>query len=157
MLTYVLAKQKTAKFIKLNIVYFIFFFGLYLVIDSLNMSYAEMGSQFGTYLVITNIGLNIVMALLSMAMMGLTTAQFDFSGKESKGSNVPFVSMVFGILTYGCTPCVIAFFAAIGVTFSVAVLPLAGLPYKLISLALLIIGLFWVMHSIQKTTCTIKK
>jgi hypothetical protein len=114
-----------------------------------------MGQTFGWYLPVVNIGLNVIMALLSMAMMGLTSAQFDVSGKESKGSNLTFASVFFGILTYGCTPCVISFFASLGLAFSVIALPLAGLPYKFISLLLLIIGLIWVVHSIQKTTCKV--
>jgi hypothetical protein len=153
MLTYVLQKQKTLKFMGLNAFYFLFFLGMYTLIDSFNLSYREMALQYGSLLPIVNIALNIVMALLSMAMMGLTSAQFDFSGRESKGSNMTFISVIFGIFTYGCTPCVISFLAAIGISFSVAVLPFAGLPYKLLSLAFVIIGLIWVIWSIQKTVC----
>jgi len=153
MLTYVLQKQKTLKFIGLNAFYFLFFLGMYTLIDSFNLSYREMALQYGSFLPIVNIALNIVMALLSMAMMGLTSAQFDFSGRESKGSNMTFISVIFGIFTYGCTPCVISFLAAIGISFSVAVLPFAGLPYKLLSLGFVIIGLIWVIWSIQKTVC----
>jgi hypothetical protein len=155
MLTLVLQRQKEKKFILLNIAYFMFFLGLYTVIDSFNMSYQAMNDQFGIELVVINITINVIMALLSMMMMGLTSAQFQFAGKESKGSNMSFLSIFFGILTYGCTPCVISFFAAVGISFSVAVLPFAGLPYKFISLLLLIIGLIWVVKSIQKTTCTL--
>jgi hypothetical protein len=155
MLTLVLQRQKEKKFILLNIAYFIFFLGLYTVIDSFNMSYQAMHDQFGVGLVVINIMINVIMALLSMMMMGLTSAQFQFAGKESKGSNMSFLSIFFGILTYGCTPCVISFFAAVGISFSVAVLPFAGLPYKFISLLLLLVGLIWVIKSIQKTTCTL--
>jgi hypothetical protein len=128
---------------------------IYTLVDSFNMSYEAMNLEFGFGLVITNIALNIIMALLSMVMLGLTSAQFDLSGKESNGSNLSIASVFFGILTYGCTPCVIAFFAAIGISFSVIALPFAGLPYKFISLAILLIGLIWVIRSIQKTTCPI--
>jgi hypothetical protein len=128
---------------------------IYTLVDSFNMSYEAMNLEFGLGLVITNITLNIIMALLSMFMLGLTSAQFDLSGKESNGSNLSIASVFFGILTYGCTPCVIAFFAAIGISFSVIALPFAGLPYKFISLAILLIGLLWVIRSIQKTTCKI--
>lgn len=155
MLTYVLKRQTTPKFIGLNLFYFIFFMGLYTLIDSFNLSYQDMALQYGSFLPVLNIGINLVMALLSTAMMGLTSAQFDFSGKESKGSNLGFFSVLFGMLTYGCTPCVISFFAAVGISFSVAVLPLAGLPYKLMSLLLIVIGLIWVTISIQKTVCKV--
>jgi hypothetical protein len=155
MLTYVIQKQIKPKFLLMNVFYFAFFMFIYTLVDSLNMSYEAMNLEFGFGLVITNIALNIIMALLSMVMLGLTSAQFDLSGKESNGSNLSIASVFFGILTYGCTPCVIAFFAAIGISFSVIALPFAGLPYKFISLAILLIGLIWVIRSIQKTTCPI--
>lgn len=153
MLNFVLRKQLSQKMLLLNFFYFVFFLGMYTVIDSFNMSYQEMATQYGNFLPILNVGLNIIMAIFSMAMMGLTSAQFDFSGRESQGSNMSFISVIFGILTYGCTPCVISFFSAIGIAFSVAVLPLAGLPYKLISLVLVILGFIWVVWSIQRTSC----
>jgi hypothetical protein len=155
MLTYVIQKQFKPNFILMNVLYFAFFMFIYTLVDSFNMSYEAMNLEFGLGLVITNITLNIIMALLSMFMLGLTSAQFDLSGKESNGSNLSIASVFFGILTYGCTPCVIAFFAAIGISFSVIALPFAGLPYKFISLAILLIGLLWVIRSIQKTTCKI--
>lgn len=155
MLTYVIQKQFKLNFILMNVLYFAFFMFIYTLVDSFNMSYEAMNLEFGFGLVITNIALNIIMALLSMVMLGLTSAQFDLSGKESNGSNLSIASVFFGILTYGCTPCVIAFFAAIGISFSVIALPFAGLPYKFISLAILLIGLIWVIRSIQKTTCPI--
>lgn len=155
MLKLVYQKQFTPKMLGLNFFYFVFFLGMYILIDSFNMSYEAMATTYGFYLPILNIVLNVIMAFVSMAMMGLTSAQFDFSGRESQGSNLTFISVVFGILTYGCTPCVVSFFSAIGIAFSVAVLPLAGLPYKLISLLLVILGLIWVLWSIQRTTCKI--
>jgi hypothetical protein len=153
MLTYVWEKQKTKKFLALNAGYFIFFMAMYTLVDSFNMTYATMTLTYGVWLTVINIVLNLIMATLSMLMMSLTTAQFDFTGKESKGSNVPFLSVLFGILTYGCTACVIGFFAAVGITFSVMILPFAGLPYKLISLVVVILGFLWVLNSIRRASC----
>ena len=155
MLENVLRLQTTKKSLGMNAFYFVFFLSIYTLVDSFNMSYASMAETYGLFLPIVNIVLNIVMALLSMTMMGLTTAQFQLTGKESKGSNLSFASVFFGILTYGCTPCVISFFATLGITFSVISLPFAGLPYKFISLALLIIGVFWVVRSIKTSTCRV--
>ena len=76
-------------------------------------------------------------------------------GKEVKGSNVSIFAVLFGMLTYGCTPCVISFFAAIGISFTVITLPWAGLPYKLISLLILIFGL-WFSNKQQKKFCEVK-
>ena len=155
MLKTVLAKLKTKKYMLAMAGYFLFFLALYIVLDFLNMSYKEMSAEYGIYLVLINLLLNSVMAALSAFLISATTAQFDFSKKQSKGANMSFVSIIFGIFTYGCTPCVVSFLAAIGISFSVAVLPLAGLPYKFISLALLILGLVWVLVAINKTVCKV--
>lgn len=155
MLNYVIEKQKTPKFIATILLFFILFLGLYSIIDSLNLSYEEMAVEFGLYLPILNIVINIIMAGISALMISFTSAQFDLSGKESQGSNLSFLSILFGILTYGCTPCVISFFAAVGISFSVVALPLAGLPYKLVSLLLVILGFLWVLYSIKHSVCKV--
>jgi hypothetical protein len=51
---------------------------------------------------------------------------------------------------------VIAFFAAIGISFSVIALPLAGFPYKIISLILIIVGLLIVLKQIKSGSCKLK-
>lgn len=156
MLTLVLQKQKQKKFILMNLLFFAFFMFIYTLIDSFNMSYAAMALMYSPWLVVANIVINIVMAALATMMMTFSSAQFDFIGKESKASNLSFVSVLFGILTYGCTPCVISFFAALGISFGVIALPLAGFPYKFISLAILLIGFLWIVYRLKKTSCTIK-
>lgn len=135
--------------------YFVIFLALYIVLDYLNMSYKEMNDVYGSGLVVGNIILNALMAAISAFLIGATSAQFNFTKKQSKGANMSFVSIIFGIFTYGCTPCVISFLAALGISFSVAVLPLAGLPYKFISLALLLVGVVWIMLSIKRSTCPV--
>jgi hypothetical protein len=156
MLSLVIKKQKTKPYPFILLVTFLFFMGIYTLIDSFNLSYDAMAVQYGSFLVIFNIILNVLMSLTSAFMFSLSSALFKLTGKEGKGSHMSFVSVVFGILTYGCTPCVIAFFATIGISFSVAILPLAGLPYKLISVLILSLGMVWFLRSIQKITCPIK-
>lgn len=124
---------------------------MYTLLDSFNLSYREMTQEFGLFLAITNIALNLLMAFLSSLMMSASTAQF----KEPKGANMSFLSILFGIFTYGCTTCVITFLATLGITFSVAVLPLAGLPYKLVSLLIIVIGYLWTQREIRNTVCDI--
>lgn len=146
---------KTKKLIIQGLLFFLTFFLIYFVVDRLNMPYPEMVETYGLYLVIINIILNIVMSFLSALLMSFSTAMVKLKGSEGKASNFGFFSVVFGILTYGCTSCVIAFFASIGIAFSVIALPLAGLPYKFISLILILIGLFWIRKEIDKP-CKVK-
>lgn len=148
---------RTQKSILQGILFFIIFMTIYTLIDRNNISYTEMSQTYGSYLVYTNISINIVMALLSSLMLVLSTANAQLKGKEPLGSNLSFVSVFFGILTYGCTPCVIAFFGSIGIAFSVTVLPLSGLPYKFISLFLIVIGIIWTYYEIKHGKCMVKK
>jgi len=147
---------KTKKYVMQGIAFSILFMFMYTLIDSFNMPYALMKDTYGTYLVVLNISINLIMALLSAILMNLSSAMVILKGQDSKGANMSFVSILFGILTYGCTPCVIAFFANIGITFSVFVLPLAGLPYKLVSLLLIGIGLWLTKREIDKGVCKVK-
>lgn len=150
MLKQALSMQLTKKYLIQGLIFFAMFLLIYFIVDSLNMSYAEMSETYGIFLVITNIALNIIMSLLSALLMNFSTAMVEIKGKEGKSSNFGFLSVLFGVLTYGCTSCVIAFFASIGIAFSVIALPLAGLPYKLISLILILIGLYWMSKEIEK-------
>ena len=147
--------QKTKKYVIQGMLFFLVFTFIYFIVDYLNMSYQEMRIQYGLGLVILNIMINIVMSFLSACLMNLSTAMVSLKGREGKAQSFGFFSVLFGILTYGCTSCVIAFFASMGIVFSVAVLPLAGLPYKLISLVLIVIGLVWIRYELNHSTCKV--
>lgn len=153
----IFAMQRQKKFIIRGIVIFIMFIILYFMLDRLNMDYSKMIDDYGLYLVIINILLNIIMAALSAFMWNISSGLVELTGREGKGSFVSGFAYIFGLLTYGCTPCVIAMFSTIGLTFSIAVLPLAGLPYKFVALGLLIIGLFWLIYETNHVKCKIKK
>ncbi|MBU1143889.1 MAG: hypothetical protein KKH92_09660 [Firmicutes bacterium] len=148
--------QKTKKYIIQGALFFSFFIIIYSLLDSLNMSYSNMILEYGVYLVVINIILNIIMSFLSALLMNMSTAMVELKGKEGKGSTFGFFSVLFGVFTYGCTSCVIAFLASIGIAFSVIALPLAGLPYKLLSLVLIMIGLIWITKEIQHGKCKVK-
>ncbi len=147
--------QTTLKYIIQGIFFLLTFLFIYFIVDYLNMSYEDMALTYGVYLVVINIIVNIIMAILSTLLMNLSTAMVEIKGKESVASNLGFVSVLFGTLTYGCTGCVIAFFAAVGITFSVIALPLAGFPYKIISLVLILVGLFIVLRQIHSGVCKV--
>lgn len=149
--------QKQKKYILSGFLFFAVFITIYYLLDYLNGGYQEMISDYGLILVIVNIVLNVTMAIISSTMMNFSSAFLSLSGKEGKGTFFWNIAVFFGMLTYGCTSCVISFFATIGITLSVAVLPLAGLPYKLISFLILIIGFVWLVFEIKKGKCKIKK
>ncbi|MDY0138988.1 MAG: hypothetical protein RBR50_04755 [Candidatus Izemoplasmatales bacterium] len=151
----ILSMQKERKYIIQGVIVFLLFITLYTVLDYLNIGYGVMIEEYGILLVIGNIFLNILMAFISAFMWNISTALVKLTGKEGKGSFMSGLAVIFGMLTYGCTPCVIAFFSTIGITFAIAALPLAGLPYKLLALVLLIIGFFWLKYETNHVKCKI--
>ncbi len=156
MFSTILSMQKEKKYIIQGAIVFVVFLGLYTLLDQLNVGYSGMILEYGLFLVIGNVLLNIIMAFISAFMWNISTALVKLTGKEGKGSFVSSLAVVFGMLTYGCTSCVIAFFSTIGITFAVAALPLAGLPYKLFALLLIIIGFFWLKYESNHIKCKVK-
>lgn len=142
---------KEKKYLVQAIIYLILFIAMFFVIDNLNTSYKEMINDYGLYLVILNAFLNIVMAVLSSLLM----ISSELIVKGFKSSGMGFLAIIFAMFTYGCAPCLIAFFANFGIIISVIALPLAGLPYKLISLALIVLGLFISIYQMNRG-CKVK-
>ncbi|MBN2876848.1 MAG: hypothetical protein JXL85_04260 [Bacilli bacterium] len=156
MFTTIMQMQKEKKFLIRGLIITALFLILYFMLDRLNMTYSEMITEYGIYLVIVNIFFNILMAFMSAFLWNISSGLLKLTGKEGKGSFATGFAYIFGLLTYGCTPCVVAFFTTIGLTFSVAVLPLAGLPYKFISFGLLILGFFWLRYEANHVKCKVK-
>lgn len=140
---------------KLLLIGFAVFSFVYFTLDHLNLSYSKMADQFGIWLVLLNILLNLVMAGISAFMLVLSDHVLKEKNIKTRGDNMGILSIIVGILTYGCTPCVISFLAVFGISFSVMALPFAGLPYKLLSLALLILGVFILKKELERKSCKI--
>lgn len=92
-------KLRTKRIIFLIIGSFILFIMMYTLLDHFNGGY---------YLMV-----NIIKSFISSLMISISTIYFKQSGKEGKGTSFTELSFIFGILTYGCRLCVIAFFASI--------------------------------------------
>lgn len=115
-----------------------------------------MIKEFGLWLVLVNVILNLIMSALSSYMVVLSDKVLNEKGIKTKGDSMSIISILFGILTYGCTPCVISFLAVFGISFSVIALPFAGLPYKFISLALILLGIWILNRELKRNNCSVK-
>lgn len=140
-----------------NLLMLAMYLGVFFLLDHLNMSYQQMMIDYSIWLVIANILLNILMSLLSTYLFILGSKNIKRAKAGMLGRNMSEIAVLFGILTYGCTPCVISFFATFSIPFVAVALPLAGLPYKLISLLLILLGIWLVKKESKKTSCTIDK
>lgn len=151
----VLKMQKETKYIIMFITYLIIFSVIYFLLDYLSGGYKPMIEDYGYYLVVINITLNIVMSAISSLMFNLSTAQVKLTRRGEATGYMSFISVILGFFTYGCTSCVISLLSVIGISFAVFALPLHNLPYKLIGLALLIITLIVQAILIEKARCKI--
>jgi hypothetical protein len=134
------------------------FFGLYVFLDfEGNTNYTTMINNFGLAVTFTHIFINLLIAFLSSVMVTFSTINYKLTKKEPVGSNaLPFITFLFGVLTFGCTSCVVAFLAAVGIAFTPVILPNGNLIWKFAALAIVILGFIWIMYSIKNTKCKVK-
>lgn len=146
------------KFIILQIALFVFFLGLYIFLDfEGNLSYTNMINQFGLGVTLLHIFMNVIIAILSMIMVSYSIINYSFTKKDVAGSNaVPLLSFIFGLLTFGCTSCVVAFLASVGIAFTPVLLPNGNLLFKFIATVFVALGFAWILYRLHNTTCEIK-
>ena len=159
MLLAVKNEARKVNYIILLIGLFVFFFGLYVFLDfEGNTNYIVMTENFGLIVVLIHVFINFLIASLSAVMVTYSIINFNLTKIEPKGSNaIPFLTFIFGLLTFGCTGCVVAFFSAVGIAFSPILLPQGNLIWKLIALIFVVAGFIWIMYSIEHTTCKPKE
>lgn len=158
MLKMVLKEHKKNKYIVINLIFFLFFLLIYYLLDnSGGNSYLVMTDNEGLLVTILHIIINLLMSLLSSILITWSIIGQKLNGVEPNGTSVTGISVILGVLTYGCTPCVIAFFAAIGIGFTPIILPFANLPWKIVSLLIISIGFYFITKSINNPKCKVNK
>lgn len=158
MLSMVYQESKKTSNIIMLIALTIFFFGLYIFLDfEGNGNYQNMIEQFGVFITIIHIIANLIIGVMSGIMITFSIINYRFTKKEPKGNTaIPFISFIFGLLTFGCTSCVVAFLSAIGIAFTPILLPNGNLIWKMVALLFVSIGFIWILYSIQNTKCKVK-
>lgn len=149
--------RKTKNWILLPIL-FLFFLGLYIFLDfEGNTNYQLMTDKFGVGIVSIHIIINIIIAVLSSIMVTFAIINQRITKVDPKGSNaVPFLTFIFGLLTFGCTGCVVAFFTSVGIAFTPIILPAGNMLWKVLALLFVIAGFIYVMYTIEHTKCKVK-
>ena len=137
---------------------FLIIFGLYTFFDILAFgSYQSMVNELGTSITTVHLIINALLSLMTSFMVSMTQIKLRLTKSEPLGSTgIPTFSFVFGLLTFGCTPCVVGFLAAVGIAFTPIMLPNGNLLWKLILVLLITVGLIYILYSIEKSTCKIK-
>ena len=159
MLQLAFKKQLEKKLLIQNIIVFVLMMVIYTMLDWLGYRDATQNNiTTPTGIIVANVIINIFLSSLTTLTIGLSTANVQIMGREVRGSGFfPTLAIILGFITFGCTSCVITFFASIGITFLASASALAGngIWFKLGALGLLIIGLVFVSIMISKTTCKI--
>lgn len=159
MLTMVFEKQKEKKNLILFASIFIFIYGLYFFLDWLaHGSFSALFEAMSPGLFTLHQVFNIVMAFMATLMISLSQIKLTLTSTEPLGATgIPFFSFIFGLLTFGCAPCVVAFLSAVGIAFTPIVFPMGNLLWKVILLTLMILGFIYILKSINKGVCKPKK
>lgn len=159
MLAIIKQEAKATKYILYMVGLFIVFLGLYVFLDfEGNTNYSLMIQEFGTVIVSIHILINVVIAVLTARMVLFSIINYNVNNSEPAGSNaIPFVTWMFGLLTFGCTGCVVAFFSAVGIAFTPIILPAGNMLWKVLALVFVIAGYIWIMYSINHSKCKVKK
>lgn len=143
---------KETKYLVIFIISFIIYMYLYTLVDFLgDKSYDNLS----TLLMSVHILLNIFMSLIAAHSTSLVYYQYKITNKESNASFFAPLSLIVGMLTYGCSGCTIALLSSIGISYTVRSLPFADLPYKILALAIVAIGYLVVRKNYIKG-CKIK-
>lgn len=114
-----------------------------------------MIDEFGVWLVVLNVIANLLMSAISTLMFNFSTALQSLSKRGESTGMMSFVSIIFGFFTFGCTSCMVAFLAAVGINFAVMPLAMLNFPYKLMGLGLLVIVFVIQLYIIKNSKCKI--
>ena len=135
------------------------FIALYLLLDILaNGSLSKMFSSLGTLASMGHLVLDLIMAIISALIFDLTDPiGLKKSTKLTTSTQIiPTVVGFFGLLTFGCAPCVIGFFATIGLSLSIPTFANGNIILKVVALIVLIIGYYVTKYIVYTSTCARK-
>ncbi len=152
----ILSLHNTTKYKLINFALFAVFLLIYTVLDiNAVESYSVYVTDFGVGILIMHLLLNFLISAVSSVVITWSFISLSVYKKDVKGTNLPFVGVVIGFLTFGCTPCVVAFLAIFGITFVPLLLPNGNLLWKVLVLLIIIVSGIVTIRSANKG-CTVK-
>ena len=70
------------------------------------------------------------------------------------GGTCSAASVLLGVATAGCPTCVVPLAGTLGLVFFAGSLPLLGLEFQLVSVAVLLVGLTWMLRRSRRAMAT---
>ena len=111
--------------------------------------YADMN---GTGFTIVSLFLGVITSILLGLYIALFVFRRDIIKKMSIGNNAAtFSGTTIGILASGCPSCGVPLLGLVGFPLALYSLPFKGLELKILSIALLILGIYLILKSIKKS------
>ena len=137
----ILTLHNTFKYKLINVILFAVFLLIYTVLDINAVdSYSVYITDFGVAVLIMHLLLNFLISALSSVVVTWSFISLNVYKKDVKGTNLPFIGVIIGFLTFGCTPCVVAFLSIFGITFVPLLLPNGNLLWKVLVLLIIILS-----------------
>ncbi len=150
--------KRTKSSILRTLLFFVLLMIIFILLDTSANSYNYYIKEYGTHILIIHLILDILLSLTISITIELAYISKTLCNYEPKSSNIGFISIILGFFTFGCTPCLVAFLAAFGITFTPIILPNGNLLWKIVSLLIAIIGFSITIYSLRKNdTCKIKQ
>ena len=135
----ILQQHKEPKSLLINLGFFLTFLLIYVLLDiNGNESYANLLALEGMSTLVLHIIFTLLLAFASSVVMTWSYLSIQLFKKDNVVTNIPFLGVAIGFLTFGCTPCVVAFLSIFGITFVPLILPMANLLFKVLTLMLIV-------------------
>lgn len=132
-------QHKEPKSLLINLGFFLTFLLIYVLLDiNGNESYANLLALEGMTTLVLHIIFTVLLAFASSVVMTWSYLSIQLFKKDNVVTNIPFLGVAIGFLTFGCTPCVVAFLSIFGITFVPLILPMANLLFKVLTLILIV-------------------
>ena len=107
--------------------------------------------RFGPGYVAGTLSLDIINGLLISLMIVLAVSS---RAMARAGGTCSTASVLLGVATAGCPTCVVPLAGTFGLVFFAGSLPLLGLEFQILSVAVLLVGLIWILRRSRRAMVT---
>jgi len=146
-----LMQHKTKKGLLINLGFFAAFLLIYVLLDiNGNEGYGNLLALEGMTTLVLHIIMTVLLAISSSIVITWSYLSVQLFKKDVIATNIPFLGVAIGFITFGCTPCVVAFLSIFGITFVPLLLPMANLLFKVLVFLLIVASGVITLYYVQK-------
>jgi len=146
-----LMQHKTRKGLLINTGFFAAFLLIYVLLDiNGNEGYGNLLALEGMTTLVLHIIMTVLLAIASSIVITWSYLSVQLFKKDVVATNIPFLGVAIGFVTFGCTPCVVAFLSIFGITFVPLLLPMANLLFKVLVFLLIVASGAITLYFVQK-------